>query len=68
MEEEDVGNAPPEIEDGVKTTIDLLKEVNLGNDEDPRSTYLSEFLEVDEEISYMNLLKEYTDFFPWSSR
>ncbi|KAH0779194.1 hypothetical protein KY290_005621 [Solanum tuberosum] len=66
LEEKDAGDAPPELEEGVKTTIDPLKEVNLGTDEDPRPTYLSAFLEVDEEIAYMNILKEYRDVFSWS--
>ncbi|XP_015168900.1 uncharacterized protein [Solanum tuberosum] len=66
LEEEYAGDAPPELEEGVKTTIDPLKEVILGTDEDPRPTYLSAFLEVDEEIAYMNILKEYRDVFAWS--
>ncbi|XP_049359184.1 uncharacterized protein LOC125823856 [Solanum verrucosum] len=66
LEEEDARDAPPKLEEGVKTTIDPLKEVNLGNDEDPRPTYLSAFLEVDEEAAYMNILKEYRDVFAWS--
>ncbi|KAH0664110.1 hypothetical protein KY290_027749 [Solanum tuberosum] len=63
LEEEDARDAPPELEEGVKTKIDPLKEVNLGTDEDPMPTYLSAFLEVDEEIAYMNILKEYRDVF-----
>ena len=47
MEEEDAKDAPPELEEGVKITIDPLKEVNLGTDEDPKPTYLSAFLEID---------------------
>ncbi|KAH0665904.1 hypothetical protein KY285_027110 [Solanum tuberosum] len=66
LEEEDAGDALLELEEGVKTTIDPLNEVNLGTDEDPRPTYLSAFLEVDEEIAYMNILKEYRDVFAWS--
>ncbi|XP_015170846.1 uncharacterized protein [Solanum tuberosum] len=66
LEEEDAGDAPPELEERVKTTIDPLKEVNLGTDENPRPTYLSSFLEVDEEIAYMNILREYRDVFAWS--
>ncbi|KAH0641872.1 hypothetical protein KY285_032738 [Solanum tuberosum] len=66
LEEEDARDAPLELEEGVRTTIDPLKEVNLGTDEDPRLTYLSSFLEVDEEIAYMNILKEYRDVFAWS--
>ncbi|KAH0686426.1 hypothetical protein KY284_016979 [Solanum tuberosum] len=66
LKEEDVGDAPAELEEGVKTTIDPLKEVNLGTDKDPKTTYLSAFLEIDEEIAYMNILKEYRDVFTWS--
>ena len=43
-----------------------MKEVNLGTDEDPKPTYLSSFLEIDEEVAYMNILKEYRDIFAWS--
>ncbi|KAH0636206.1 hypothetical protein KY290_036640 [Solanum tuberosum] len=64
--EEDVGDTPLELEEGVKTTIDPLKEVNLGTVEDRRPTYFSAFLEMDEEIAYMNILKEYRDVFTWS--
>ena len=66
QEEEDAGDAPSQLEEGVKATIDPLKEVNLGTDEDPRPTYLSAFLEVEEEIAYMDILKEYMDVFGWS--
>ena len=66
VEEEDAKDAPPELEEGVKITIDPLKEVNLGTDEDPKPTYLSAFLEIDEEVAYMNILKEYRDVFAWS--
>ena len=66
MEEEDAKDAPPELEEGVKITIDPLKEVNLGTDEDPKPTYLSEFLEIDEKVAYMNIFKEYRDVFAWS--
>ena len=66
VEEEDAKDAPPELEEGVKITIDPLKEVNLGTNEDPKPTYLSAFLEIDEEVAYMNILKEYRDIFAWS--
>ena len=66
VEEEDAKDAPSELEEGVKITIDPLKEVNLGTDEDPKPTYLSAFLEIDEEVAYMNILKEYRDIFAWS--
>ena len=57
VEEEDAKDAPPELEEGVKITIDPLKKVNLGTDEDSMPTYLSAFLEIDEEVAYMNILK-----------
>ena len=66
VEKEDAKDAPPELEEGVKITIDPLKEVNLGTNEDPKPTYLSAFLESDEEVAYMNILKEYRDIFAWS--
>ncbi|XP_059289059.1 uncharacterized protein LOC132042550 [Lycium ferocissimum] len=66
QEYEDARDAPPELEEGVKTIVDSLKEVNLGTDEDPRPTYLSAFLTADEEDTYMEILKEYRDVFTWS--
>ncbi|XP_070005329.1 uncharacterized protein [Nicotiana sylvestris] len=66
LEYEDAKDAPPELEEGVKATIGALKEVNLGTDEEPRPTYLSVLLEVDEESTYIELLKEYRDVFAWS--
>ncbi|XP_070057177.1 uncharacterized protein [Nicotiana tomentosiformis] len=66
QEDEDAKDAPSELEEGVKTIVDALKEVNLGTDEEPRPTYLSALLEVDEESTYIELLKEFRDFFAWS--
>ncbi|KAK4388597.1 hypothetical protein Sango_2466300 [Sesamum angolense] len=40
VEEEDTEDAAVELEEGIKTTIDELKEVNLGNIEDPRPIYI----------------------------
>ncbi|KAL0456014.1 UNVERIFIED_CONTAM: hypothetical protein Slati_0940600 [Sesamum latifolium] len=36
IEEEDAEDAPVKLEEGVKATVDELREVNLGNTEDPR--------------------------------
>ncbi|XP_060194995.1 uncharacterized protein LOC132624194 [Lycium barbarum] len=66
QEDEDAEDAPPEFEEGVKTTIDALKEVNLGTGEDPRPTYVSASLNVDEENKYVELLMEFKDVFAWS--
>ncbi|XP_070020850.1 uncharacterized protein [Nicotiana sylvestris] len=63
QEDEYANDAPPELEEVVKATIDALKEVNLGTDEEPRPTYLSVLLEVDEESTYIELLKEFRDVF-----
>ncbi|KAL0444592.1 UNVERIFIED_CONTAM: hypothetical protein Slati_2181900 [Sesamum latifolium] len=41
IEEEDAKDAPVELEEGVKATVDELREVNLGNTDDPRPIYMS---------------------------
>ncbi|XP_070022412.1 uncharacterized protein [Nicotiana sylvestris] len=66
QEDEDAKDAPPKLEEGVNATIDTLIEVNLGTDEEPRPTYLSALLEVYEESTYIELLKEFRDVFAWS--
>ncbi|XP_060202223.1 uncharacterized protein LOC132630681 [Lycium barbarum] len=66
QEDEDAKDALPEFEEGVKTTVNALKEVNLGTDEDPRPTCVNSLLAVDEESAYVELLKEYKDVFSWS--
>ncbi|KAH0639353.1 hypothetical protein KY290_036614 [Solanum tuberosum] len=63
--DKELGDTPLELEEGVKIIIDPLKEVSLGTNEDPMPTYLSTFLEVDEEISNMDILREYRDIFAW---
>ncbi|XP_057790567.1 LOW QUALITY PROTEIN: uncharacterized protein LOC131007657 [Salvia miltiorrhiza] len=66
VEEEDAEIAPQQFEEGVKATVDELREINLGTIEDPRPTYISALLTVDEEYSYIELLKEFKDIFAWS--
>ncbi|XP_070039572.1 uncharacterized protein [Nicotiana tomentosiformis] len=66
QEDKDAKDAPPELEEGVKATIDALKEVNLGTNEEPRPTYLSALLAIDDENTYIKLLKEFKDVFAWS--
>ncbi|XP_075101682.1 uncharacterized protein LOC142177114 [Nicotiana tabacum] len=66
QKDEDAKDAPPELEEGVKTTVDALKEVNLGVVEDPKPTYISASLTGDEESKYIELLKEFKDVFAWS--
>ncbi|GAA0183497.1 hypothetical protein LIER_42416 [Lithospermum erythrorhizon] len=38
--EEDMEDAPLELEEGVKVTVDELKEINLGTTEEPRPIYI----------------------------
>ncbi|KAH6815278.1 hypothetical protein C2S51_020098 [Perilla frutescens var. frutescens] len=66
VEEEDAEIAPPQFEEGVKSTVDELKEINLGDENDPRPTYISALLTADEENLYIELLKEFKDVFAWS--
>ncbi|KAL0285947.1 UNVERIFIED_CONTAM: hypothetical protein Sangu_2756100 [Sesamum angustifolium] len=67
VEEEDTKDAPLELEEGIKATIDELKEVNLSNIEDPRPIYISASLtQEEEEETYIALLNEFKDLFAWS--
>lgn len=64
--EEDAENAPQSLEDGGQSTVDELKEVNLGTIEEPRPTFISASLSNEEVDKYMSLLTEYRDIFAWS--
>ncbi|KAK4406411.1 Retrovirus-related Pol polyprotein from transposon gypsy [Sesamum angolense] len=66
VEEEDAEDAPAEPEEGTKATIDELKEVNLGDIENPRPIYISASLTHGEEGTYIALLNEFKDVFAWS--
>ncbi|KAL0313481.1 UNVERIFIED_CONTAM: Transposon Tf2-12 polyprotein [Sesamum radiatum] len=66
IEEKDAKYAPVELEEGVKATVDELKEVNLGNTDDPRPIYTSASLNQEEEEAYIKLLHEFKDVFAWS--
>ncbi|KAL0416163.1 UNVERIFIED_CONTAM: Transposon Ty3-G Gag-Pol polyprotein [Sesamum latifolium] len=69
VEKEDAKDAPVELEEGVKATVDELKEVNLGNTEDPHNSWLiytSASLIQEEEGVYIALLHEFKDVFAWS--
>ncbi|KAL0317347.1 UNVERIFIED_CONTAM: Transposon Ty3-G Gag-Pol polyprotein [Sesamum angustifolium] len=66
VEEEYVKDAPTELEEDIKATIDELKEVNLGNIENPRPIYISASLTQEEEGTYIALLHEFKDVFAWS--
>ncbi|TYK02888.1 uncharacterized protein E5676_scaffold968G00270 [Cucumis melo var. makuwa] len=47
--EEDAEDAPQSLEDGGQSTVDKLKEVNLGTIEEPRQTFISASLSSEEE-------------------
>ncbi|KAL0439220.1 UNVERIFIED_CONTAM: Transposon Tf2-11 polyprotein [Sesamum latifolium] len=66
VEEEDAEDAPVELEEGVKATVDELKEVNLGNIKDPQPIYTSASLTREEDETYITLLHEFKDVFAWS--
>ncbi|KAL0291237.1 UNVERIFIED_CONTAM: hypothetical protein Sangu_2542000 [Sesamum angustifolium] len=66
VEEEDAEDAPAELEEGTKATIDELKEVNLGDIENPRPIYISASLTHGEEGTYIALFNEFKDIFVWS--
>ncbi|KAL0378425.1 UNVERIFIED_CONTAM: hypothetical protein Sradi_3148000 [Sesamum radiatum] len=63
FEEEDVEHAPIQLEEGVKATVDELKEVNLGNTKDPRLIYTSTSLTQEEEGAHIMFLHKFKDVF-----
>ncbi|TYK27554.1 uncharacterized protein E5676_scaffold22G00230 [Cucumis melo var. makuwa] len=64
--EEDAEDAPQSLENSGQSTVDELKEVNLGTIEEPRPTFISASLSSEQEDKYMSLLTEYKDIFAWS--
>ncbi|KAL0405179.1 UNVERIFIED_CONTAM: hypothetical protein Slati_3831800 [Sesamum latifolium] len=66
FEEEDAEDAPIQLKEGVKATVDELKEVNLCYIEDPRPIYTCASLTQEEEGAYIALLHEFKDVFAWS--
>ncbi|KAL0342544.1 UNVERIFIED_CONTAM: hypothetical protein Scaly_1917000 [Sesamum calycinum] len=66
VEEEDAEDAPTELEEGIKATIDQLKEVNLCKIQNPRPIYISASLTQEEEGTYIALFDEFKDVFTWS--
>ncbi|XP_075095445.1 uncharacterized protein LOC142173713 [Nicotiana tabacum] len=64
--DDEVHEAPPQLEYGGQSTIDELKELNLGTPEDPSLIFISGLLTPQEEEEYSKLLTEYKDVFAWS--
>nr|XP_027067484.1 uncharacterized protein LOC113693104 [Coffea arabica] len=56
-EEENADDAPAELEQGVKNTVDELKEINLGTSDDPRPIYINSCMtpEEEKEVAVHNL-------------
>ncbi|XP_074297818.1 uncharacterized protein LOC141628598 [Silene latifolia] len=65
-EEVEADEAPKTLEDGGQSTVNELKELNLGTTENPRPIYNSALLTKEEEEEYYKLLVEYKDIFTWS--
>ena len=61
-----VDEAPPALEDGVQVTVDELKETDLRTTEEPRPTFISALLTLEEGEGYLKLLVEYKDVFAWT--
>ncbi|KAG9447539.1 hypothetical protein H6P81_013667 [Aristolochia fimbriata] len=59
-------DAPAAFEEGGQSTVDELKKINLGSEEDPRPTILSASLAKEEEVEYISQLQEYRDVFAWN--
>ena len=59
---ESAKEAPKELDDSTtQNTIDELKEINLGSEENPRPTFISMSLSPENEGRLTKLMKEYTD-------
>ena len=57
--------APPQIEDGGQATVDELREINLGTDDEPKPIFVSALLTLEELEDYKCLLQDYQDVFAW---
>ncbi|NAU84075.1 hypothetical protein EE074_29635, partial [Klebsiella pneumoniae] len=58
-----VRDAPPELEEEIRSTIDELREINLGTNQDPRPTFISSLLNETESNDFVRLLSEFKDCF-----
>ncbi|XP_070026209.1 uncharacterized protein [Nicotiana sylvestris] len=61
-----VHEAPLQLKVGGQSTVNELKELNLGTPKDPLPTFISVLLMPQEEEEYSKLLTEYKDVFAWS--
>ena len=58
---ENAQEAPATFEEGNQGTIDELKQVNLGTEQNPHPIFISVCMTLKDKNSYLNLLKEYQD-------
>ncbi|XP_027109234.1 uncharacterized protein [Coffea arabica] len=65
-EEEDADDASPELEQGAKNTVNVLKEINFGTSDDSRPIYINSCMTPEEEKEYVDLLLEFRDVFAWN--
>ncbi|KAG5591595.1 hypothetical protein H5410_042109 [Solanum commersonii] len=54
--DDDVQEAPPQLEDGIQSIVDDLKELNLGTLEESRPIFISALLTPEKERKYFKLL------------
>ncbi|KAM1454902.1 hypothetical protein ACFXTO_004343 [Malus domestica] len=64
--EEDVIAVPSQLEDEGQSTVDDLKELNLGTKEEQKPIFVSALLSTDEVEECYQLLSEYKDIFAWT--
>ena len=64
-QDDNLQEAPPELEDGGQSTVDNLKDLNLGTPEKSRPIFMGPLLTPDEEKTFFELLLEYKDVFAW---
>jgi len=64
--ERELAEIPEILKDGGQSTVDDLKELDLGTVEKSYPIYVSSFLTPKEEKTYFNLFSEYKDVFTWS--
>jgi hypothetical protein len=48
------------------TSVDPLKEIDIGDGKTPRPTFVNKTLEIDPRNEMIGLLKEYSDCFAWN--
>ncbi|KAM2973791.1 hypothetical protein FF1_000155 [Malus domestica] len=62
----DVIVAPPQLKDMGQATVDDLKELNLGTNEEPKPIFVIALLSTNVIKEYYQLLLEYKDIFTWT--